>query len=802
MGRQIFGTFQPTIKEHVITGVALIPRTSRNENHYTKGEIARGDGLTVPVNWEHRKSEEFGGKTIGMATFKYDPVLEQLRYTADITDQRAIERVKSTPRLFVSIEAATTENRKICNSIPGDCFNMPSGLRFEGLALTERPGVPETTVNAVAESLIIKESHEPVLEMEGDSKEDDDEKRKKDMTEAVVRALREMAGGHGDDGEDDKDEKHDREEALVEAVARAIIEMDHKDDEKDEKDDKSEAFVQRVAARVAEMDHKDDEKDDEDDKMESLVRRVISEMDDDTRKRAALSNPDVAAKYKEIQDYDSKHGKGAYLNNLVSRLKSNKMESLVRRVISEMKKPPNPTWTGGALSKKDDRMSKDQISAAIGAVTNALATGTASMIGGRLQGELRDQIRWHATKGRDLVGGDKIEAIVEAVLKEMGNGGDGKSDGEDGERKADGDGVILKKKLGYTKVESLVRAILKEMDHKDDEKDEKDEKEESFVREVAAIVAEAAPKGIKAGDHTFTGDDADDLARGMAYRPDELKKITPEMRDSIKKWIQHKLHKKGKDILGGYEHVIESAATLLYLMHEMSPIQAATLDPRRQVASDEKKKDMDRIATTHGFKVKSEAAPDDPTIDWPRAERDPELRRIEGEIERIEKGGTNPYRSSDPKIKALFRTRDDILNRYKKESMHDEKREKKHMKRNRYGSFSYESLAALKSARPDIFESVLKEAGVRETGHYGKPEMIRLAAAFESVIGAIDENTRAMLAGIKESSPASYTKLARSCGITQESVPDLTVREVRRMADKLNESGSALSDRHAGSMRD
>ena len=230
----------------------------------------------------------------------------------------------------------------------------------------------------------------------------------------------------------------------------------------------------------------------------------------------------------------------------------------------------------------------------------------------------------------------------------------------------------------------------------------------------------------------------------MAYRPDELKKITPEMRDSIKKWIQHKLHKKGKDILGGYEHVIESAATLLYHMHEMSPIQAATLDPRRQVASDEKKKDMDRIAKTFGFKVK----PD------------------------------------------------------KEENMHDEKREKKHMKRNRYGSFSYESLAALKSARPDIFESVLKEAGVRETGHYGKPEMIRLAAAFESVIGAIDENTRAMLAGIKESSPASYTKLARSCGITQESVPDLTVREVRRMADKLNESGSALSDRHAGSMRD
>ena len=36
-----------------ISGVALIPRISRNQNLYTKEELKRFDGKTVPLNWEH-----------------------------------------------------------------------------------------------------------------------------------------------------------------------------------------------------------------------------------------------------------------------------------------------------------------------------------------------------------------------------------------------------------------------------------------------------------------------------------------------------------------------------------------------------------------------------------------------------------------------------------------------------------------------------------------------------------------------------------------------------------------------------
>ena len=36
-----------------ISGVALIPRISRNNNLYTKAELERFDGVEVPLNWEH-----------------------------------------------------------------------------------------------------------------------------------------------------------------------------------------------------------------------------------------------------------------------------------------------------------------------------------------------------------------------------------------------------------------------------------------------------------------------------------------------------------------------------------------------------------------------------------------------------------------------------------------------------------------------------------------------------------------------------------------------------------------------------
>jgi len=125
-----------------ISGVALIPRISRNNNLYTKAELERFDNVTVPLNWEHDPS-----KRIGTATFHYNPSLETVYYEGEITNEAAAS-VARNKTLFTSIEATPIEMREICNGAT-DCFSMPFGLKPEGLALTETPGVPETSVKVI-----------------------------------------------------------------------------------------------------------------------------------------------------------------------------------------------------------------------------------------------------------------------------------------------------------------------------------------------------------------------------------------------------------------------------------------------------------------------------------------------------------------------------------------------------------------------------------------------------------------------------------------------------------------------------
>ena len=134
-----------TINESAdIHGIALIPRISRNENLYTKAELARFDGITVPLNWEHNPDRK-----IGEVTFSYDSTSETVFYEGTITDPSAALLAKNK-LLYTSIEAQPTSVQKVCNGA-SDCFSMPFGLIPEGLALTETPGVPETSVQVMKE---------------------------------------------------------------------------------------------------------------------------------------------------------------------------------------------------------------------------------------------------------------------------------------------------------------------------------------------------------------------------------------------------------------------------------------------------------------------------------------------------------------------------------------------------------------------------------------------------------------------------------------------------------------------------
>ena len=125
-----------------ISGIALIPRISRNNNLYTKAELERFDGVTVPLNWEHDPNKE-----IGSVTFHYNSSQETVFYDGLVTDESAAALCRNKT-LFTSIEAEPQGVKEICN-LGSDCFSMPFGLLPKGLALTETPGVPETTVKVI-----------------------------------------------------------------------------------------------------------------------------------------------------------------------------------------------------------------------------------------------------------------------------------------------------------------------------------------------------------------------------------------------------------------------------------------------------------------------------------------------------------------------------------------------------------------------------------------------------------------------------------------------------------------------------
>ena len=127
-----------------ITGLLALPRVSRNGNFYFPEELAKADGKTVPLRWNHIQDNE---GIIGTARLIYDKDKMQINYEATVENE-AIEAQLGNKEFKVSLGAEPQSEEQICHE-EGNCYNVPLGLKFKEMSIVETPGIPEATLDVI-----------------------------------------------------------------------------------------------------------------------------------------------------------------------------------------------------------------------------------------------------------------------------------------------------------------------------------------------------------------------------------------------------------------------------------------------------------------------------------------------------------------------------------------------------------------------------------------------------------------------------------------------------------------------------
>ncbi len=129
------------VKGRIVEGVALTPGVSLNRNIYSIEAIdnAKNLGVILKADWEHTD------EIIGSVVYSKGPN-HSILYRAEISTDRVIKEGVTK----VSIEASVDDLVSSCNR--KGCYNLVDGITFEGIGLTENPGVQTTTLNIVESS--------------------------------------------------------------------------------------------------------------------------------------------------------------------------------------------------------------------------------------------------------------------------------------------------------------------------------------------------------------------------------------------------------------------------------------------------------------------------------------------------------------------------------------------------------------------------------------------------------------------------------------------------------------------------
>ena len=126
-----------------ISGIALMPRQSRNGVYYDVEELKKFDGKTVPLRVEHDKDTH-----IGQVTFSFDEEKSQVKYEATVFDSEW-QQILNNEQYQVSIGASVLEQRHLCDEMKVKCLNAPVLDEILELSVVRTPGIPESTLHVV-----------------------------------------------------------------------------------------------------------------------------------------------------------------------------------------------------------------------------------------------------------------------------------------------------------------------------------------------------------------------------------------------------------------------------------------------------------------------------------------------------------------------------------------------------------------------------------------------------------------------------------------------------------------------------
>ena len=144
-----------------IEGILAVPQISRNKAFYFPQELAKGNGMTVPLRWEHIKEN---GGIIGESTLTWDEARLQLTYKA-LVNNPAVEELLRKQKFQTSLGIEAADVGKICHK-DGMCFEAPMDVKFKEMSIVEfdNAGIPASTVTLVEGLAFIDESVKTFVE--------------------------------------------------------------------------------------------------------------------------------------------------------------------------------------------------------------------------------------------------------------------------------------------------------------------------------------------------------------------------------------------------------------------------------------------------------------------------------------------------------------------------------------------------------------------------------------------------------------------------------------------------------------